>query len=247
MEDMHEVIKMVAAIEEAMFDEETQIRVKFNDRWLALERACLEGEGRAAGTPLSKMILGTQEGLQGNTEIAIDESLMPGLTKMHVWLDGGDRHFKSYLLDDKTEATALEGLADLFGLSQLTNDIHKEQARVRAKFDEFDVGKNLARMQTTISPSLVTSKDNIGVVLKFISFREFGFILDKDTRHEIWFHKSSIVQDDEEGDFTFAVGEEVLYDIQISKRGKKPGLPKAINIRPLHGFAFKKLHVPLMV
>jgi cold shock CspA family protein len=40
----------------------------------------------------------------------------------------------------------------------------------------------------------ILSKDNHGVVFKYVRRKGFGFILDKETRKEIWFHHGSAVQ-----------------------------------------------------
>ena len=79
------------------------------------------------------------------------------------------------------------------------------------------------------------------MVYKFVIFIQYSYILDKDTRNLIWFHVSKVVEDEENGDTQFCVGEEVYFDIQISTRGKKPGSPKAINIRIMNGIGFKKI------
>jgi hypothetical protein len=90
----------------------------------------------------------------------------------------------------------------------LQDDISSEKVRVRAKIDEFNVGKYLDVLRATGIHSMVTSTYNIGVVSKYIGFREFGFILDKHTQWSILFHKCSVVQEDK-GD-EFRVGEEPL-------------------------------------
>ncbi len=81
-----------------------------------------------------------------------------------------------------------------------------------------------------------------GVVFQYVRRKGFGFILDQETRTQIWFHKSKIhtSADRTEEHQGFAVGEECLFDKSIKRSGKKPGSTHAVNIRTLQGAPFQK-------
>lgn len=85
----------------------------------------------------------------------------------------------------------------------------------------------------------------VGAIKFFRPDKGFGFIIDKETRKDVWFHQSKI-KTSEDASVAFRVGEEVCFEISIKLSGKKPGEPHAINISTIHGDPFCKLHVPLM-
>ncbi len=72
--------------------------------------------------------------------------------------------------------------------------------------------------------------------MDFIAHKGFGFILDKDTREKVWFHKSSILQS--MNGLPFERGVECIFEKVISTKGNKPGSLIAKNIRTLDGACF---------
>ena len=102
---------------------------------------------------------------------------------------------------------------------------------------------------STSGVSGVQNASHIGAIMTFKNDKGFGFILDKETRSQIFFHKSK-VKSTVNGDQAFAVGAECLFDISIKQSGRKPESPQAVNIRTLNDTPFRSrgaLADPIMI
>lgn len=80
-----------------------------------LNSSWLENRGRAAGSLLAKAVLGadTSDGRPAHLSLP-DSSLLDGWDWLDTWLTQGNRHFKSFLLEEKGKVDALEKLAQHF-------------------------------------------------------------------------------------------------------------------------------------
>jgi hypothetical protein len=102
----------------ALLNEENAIRIVLNGSEKFLAKDGIEGDGaRGANSVLAKMVVGTNEGLKGSTEIEVDESLLGVFEVVQLWLALGDPYLRN-ALDDENESLVLE-LASYFGLDRL--------------------------------------------------------------------------------------------------------------------------------
>lgn len=88
------------------------------------------------------------------------------------------------------------------------------------------------------------SSDNHGIVSRFIRQKGYGFILDLKTKENYCFSTYCIVQQqptelDKENEFN--VGQQVLFDIKITQKGRRPNDPSAVNVRTIEGKPFPKI------
>ena len=145
--DMQKFIDYMNAItiheREQEVEKGTHIRVKVNSTYLHFNKTWLLDKGRAAGTPLFKMILGTKEGMTGGAELHIEKSLEPGIDTLVEWLEAGDKHWEGKIFEEKEKVMALEGSASYFGLLQLQQDIDSEKSRIASKHKLFNVNECL--------------------------------------------------------------------------------------------------------
>jgi hypothetical protein len=85
----------------------------------------LTGNGRAADSILAMQLLGTKEGFQGTCELRLDESLVPTVDLLILWLTMGDDSLKSNLTQEN--ASKIHALAQYFCLKRLEDAIVKEE------------------------------------------------------------------------------------------------------------------------
>lgn len=108
----------------------------------------------------------------------------------------------------------LYALAKYLGLDQLQSDLERKG---------WDIGPQ------------ILSSDNTGVVCKFVRHKEFRFILDKETRETVWFSLHGVQTTKDSSAPKLGVGQECVYDLQITRKGKRPNSTRAANVRTLEG------------
>ena len=201
------------------FNAEDFLAVNVNGKPYKMYRGWLEGSGRGANSVLSRMILGTEEGLSGGNDLTLRDDLAPQFSGVLLYLAMAG-------LDDsfRFRSIKLYELASYFGLEDMMECIKYKGWPIKDKRE-------------------IVSAGSIGVVSKFVKKREgFGFLLDKETRREIWFSAGSVTTAKEgEGGMHFGVGAECRYNIVIPRKGKRPNDPKAINICALGDEPFEKI------
>ena len=137
----------------ALLNQDNAIRVMVNGRLQKfLDPQWLEGDGRASGSILSKLVLGTGTEDDGpekwktnstlsrtttttarsTKELWVDEALVSSFDWLIVWLAIGDSYLQSSLTDEN--ASHLFALASYYGLDQLERAIQEEQQRREALF-----------------------------------------------------------------------------------------------------------------
>ncbi|CAB9497040.1 expressed unknown protein [Seminavis robusta] len=224
------------------YTKEECIQIRVNGKEKKIFKCWLRGNGRGAKSKLAKLLLQTREGSHATTELKLPKAgfrASKDLTleakqalcfdMILVWLLVGDDVFTSVFAGCRLCSRELYALAAYLGLVQFQGMIEKNN------WDTDRIG-NVANVGDV-------SKDHQGVVYKFVRWKGWGYILDKETRKQVWFHKDWVVQSAQGP--TFQVGEECLYDATMTGRGKRPNDPKAVNIRTLSGTPFKKHQVEM--
>jgi hypothetical protein len=88
----------------------------------------IEGENaRGADSVLAKMVLGTNEGLTGSTELEVEEAWVGVFDLVLLWLALGDASVQNSLMDEN--ATPLLEIALYFGLDALVEAIREEERK----------------------------------------------------------------------------------------------------------------------
>jgi DNA-binding protein H-NS len=95
----------------------------------------IEG-GRAANSVLAMQVLGTKEGLQGSTALTVDQELVPVFDMLLLWILMGDQYLESTTNLTEENASALNALAQYFGLEQLEQAIEMEQKKREQKHQQ---------------------------------------------------------------------------------------------------------------
>jgi hypothetical protein len=111
----------------ALLNDDNAIRVIVNGSDKYLAKDWLEGDGRATGSVLAKLVLGTVEGFCGSTELEIEDDFVPVFDMLRLWLLLGNEQLQSTLTEEN--ASALYGLATYFGIEKLEQAIKEEQER----------------------------------------------------------------------------------------------------------------------
>lgn len=119
----------------ALLNEENAIRVVINETHEKfLSKDWLIEEGRAANSVLAMQVLGTKEGLHGSAALTLDEEFVPIFDRLLLWISTGDRYLESNLTEEN--ASALNGLAQYFGLERLEQAIEVEQKKREQKYQQ---------------------------------------------------------------------------------------------------------------
>lgn len=177
--------------------------------------------GRAAGSALSKMLLGTNEGICGGRDLTLEPKLVEMFDPVCLWLALGDGALLSDTIYQRRSRDLYE-LATYFGLDSLAEKI-----------------KSLG-WSTEIKGEVV-STNNQGVIVKLVPWKGFGFVLDKVTREQVWFQMNAVHTSDNSKE-EFCVGQECRYDVHVRRKGRKPNQKSARNIVTLSGDPFKKIN-----
>ena len=112
----------------ALLNEENAIRIMLNGQEKFLVKNWMEGpNGRGANSVLSKLVLGTTEGLKGSNEIEVEASLVDAFDVIQIWLALGDAYMGDLLQEDN--ASQVYELASYFGLDHLQTAVETEQAQ----------------------------------------------------------------------------------------------------------------------
>jgi hypothetical protein len=112
----------------ALLNEDNAIRILLNgsEKYLAMD--WIEGENaRGADSVLAKMVLGTNEGLTGSTELEVEEAWVGAFDLVLLWLALVDASVQNSLMDDN--ATPLLEIALYFGLDALVEAIREEERK----------------------------------------------------------------------------------------------------------------------
>jgi hypothetical protein len=119
----------------ALLNEDNAIRVVINETHEKfLSKDWLIEGGRAANSVLAMQVLGTKEGLQGSASLTVDEDFVPVFDMLLLWILMGDQYLESNLTEEN--ASALNGLAQYFGLEQLEQAIEMEQKKREQKHQQ---------------------------------------------------------------------------------------------------------------
>lgn len=109
------------------------VRIRFNDEYEKIvSLSTITGNGRGANSILAMQILGTYHGMQGSTNLQIDEEFIPVVDLLLQWLgELGDGEVGDCLKTELNEenASLLHGLAQYFGLTNLEKAIEEEKER----------------------------------------------------------------------------------------------------------------------
>jgi hypothetical protein len=136
----------------ALLNEDNAIRVIINEtheKFLSIDWL-IEG-GRAANSVLAMQVLGTNEGLQGSTALTVDEEFVPVFDMLLLWILMGDHYLESDLTEEN--ASALNGLAQYFGLDQLEQAIDVEQKKREQKHqDDQEESRRASMILTMLAP-----------------------------------------------------------------------------------------------
>jgi hypothetical protein len=92
-----------------------------------LSKDWLIEDGRASNSVLAMQVLGTKEGLQGTAVLTVDEEFVSVFDMLLLWISMGDQYLESNLTEEN--ASALNGLAQYFGLEHLEQAIEAEQTK----------------------------------------------------------------------------------------------------------------------
>jgi hypothetical protein len=116
----------------ALLNEDNSIRVIINETHEKfLSKDWLIEDGRASNSVLAMQVLGTKEGLQGTAVLTVDEEFVPVFDMLLLWISMGDQYLESNLTEEN--ASALNGLAQYFGLEQLEQAIEAEHRKREQK------------------------------------------------------------------------------------------------------------------
>jgi hypothetical protein len=124
----------------ALLNEDNVIRVVINETHEKfLSKDWLIEGGRAANSILAMQVLGmevlgTDEGMQGSAALTVDEEFVPVFDMLLLWISMGDQYLESNLTEEN--ASALNGLAQYFGLDQLEQAIESEQKKREQKHQQ---------------------------------------------------------------------------------------------------------------
>jgi hypothetical protein len=99
-----------------------------------LSKDWLIEDGRASNSVLAMQVLGTKEGLQGTAVLTVDEEFVPVFDMLLLWISMGDQYLESNLTEEN--ASALNGLAQYFGLEQFEQAIEVEQTKREQKHQQ---------------------------------------------------------------------------------------------------------------
>ena len=99
------------------------IEITVNDKLKKLKSKWFESDGKANGSVLQKMIMGTEEGLQGVSKLTIDEDLFPAFDLIVFWFEYGIDSLQKYL--NKGNFVVLVKLASYFDLKKLLISLQK--------------------------------------------------------------------------------------------------------------------------